>query len=103
MQSWIASTLAGIVLGLTFYGFVRLRMHLGPLIRDKYGNTARRIYWLLTILIMVMSANIALIALRTFLPGTGSHLMPEMWFILVAVTIAFALISRRVTGNKSDK
>ena len=100
MQPWIAATIAGICLGLAFYGCVRLRMYLGPLIRDRFGNVARRVYWLLTIAVMVILANVALFALRQFFAPPGSQLMPEIWFIMLAAGIAYTLISNKVTGKK---
>lgn len=100
MQPWIAATVAGICLGLAFYGCVRLRMYLGPLIRDRFGNGARRAYWVLTIAAMILLANVALLILRQFFAPPGSQLMPEIWFILLAAGIAYTLIAQKVTGKK---
>jgi len=79
-----------------FYGCVRLRMHVGPLIKDRFGNTARRAYWLLTILAMIIIGNAALLLLRKWLPQADSSLLEEIWFLAVAVCIAYALIFRRI-------
>ena len=103
MIDWVAATLDGIVLGLAFYGCVRLRMTLGPIIRERYGNWARRIYWLLTIALMVLLANIALLVLRASYADPSlemQHMLQELWFISLAVGIAFGLIFLRVTRKK---
>jgi hypothetical protein len=102
MQQWLAAAAAGVVLGLAFFGFVRLRMHLGPIIRQRYGNRARQAYWIATILTMVLLAKGALYGLRLYLDSldlSSSYLLPEVLFITVAVTLAMTLIYRRINRN----
>ena len=104
MQPWIAATLAGLVLGLLFYGCVRMRMYFGPLLRNQFGNRARQAYWIMTFVLMIGLANLALHALRAYfasLKQAGSYLLPEIWFVAIAVILAMTLIFRRMKRNKS--
>ncbi len=97
---WIAATLAGLGLGLAWFGCVRLRMHVGPILKARHGNQFRRAYWLLTIVVMIGLANLALLGLRLFLhdlPLPPNRLLLELWFAAVAVAVAGSLIYRRVT------
>jgi len=99
MQQWIATTLLGGVLGLALFGCVRLRMHLGQRIKARYGNLARRAYWLLTIVVMVTLANVALLGLRAYFtaaPPAGNQLVMEIWFAVLALAVAMSLIFRRL-------
>ena len=103
IHGFIASSMAGILLGLGFYACVRMRMYAGPKLRERYGNWARQLYWLLTILLMVAIANVALIGLRGYLynqTSASSTLLSEIWFVLVAVALAFLFIYRRVNRKK---
>jgi len=85
----------GAGLGVTLYGCVRLRMHFGPIVLERYGKWARYFYWLLTIAVMVLIANLGLMLLRAILgpsePG-GNNVLPEIWFALLALSIALRLI-----------
>lgn len=97
---WIAATVAGLGLGLAWFGCVRLRMHLGPILKARYGNHARRICWLVTILVMILLANLVLLGLRAFLYDPSpppNQLLLEGWSALLALGLAFALIFRRMT------
>jgi hypothetical protein len=99
MQHWFTATIIGIGLGLALYTCVRMRMHFGPIIRNRYGNLARRAYWLLTILVMVALANAGLLGLRRLLanpPLPADKLMLEIWFTLLATAVALTLIYRRL-------
>ena len=71
-------------------------MHLGPIIRERYGNTWRRVYWWLTIVVMIVLANFALRALRGFTGEPPDMLLLEIWFACLAVLVAFALIVRHM-------
>ncbi len=103
MQGFIASSIAGTLLGLAFYVCVRARMYVAPRLRARYGNWARQIYWLLTILLMILLANLTLIELRDYLEDqslTSNQLMLEIWFVIVAVALSFGLIYRRMTRSQ---
>lgn len=102
MEAWIAAGIAGAGLGLAFYACVRLRMHLGPRIRERFGNQARRAYWLVTMAVMVLIANLTLLGLRKWRAESlhiDEHLPSEMLFLALAVSIAFGLIFLRMTRN----
>lgn len=98
-MDWIATTLAGVGLGVALFGCVRLRMYLGPLLKARYGMHLHRIYWGVTILVMVVIANMALRGLRAWLHVAGPPQHPvllEAWFAVLALGVGFALISRRM-------
>ncbi len=103
MELWLGATFLGFGLGLVLYIFVRLRMRIGPALRKRFGNSARRVYWLLTILAMVATANVGLIALRAF-TGQPIHspleIALELWYIVVAVVLALGLIFRFLKRGK---
>jgi hypothetical protein len=103
MQHWLIATIEGVGLGLTLYLCVRLRMFLGPLIREHFGNQARRVYWLFTILVMIVLSNIGLYIFRIYLGSKtkGEEALPlELWFAIIAMAVALGLIYRRLS-NKS--
>lgn len=100
---WIMATVAGLILGLIFYGCVRTRMYLGPIIRARYGQIARRLYWFFTIVAMILFANAGLLALREWVEINAPHsnaLLLEIWFTILAVAISFTLIYRRINRNR---
>jgi NADH:ubiquinone oxidoreductase subunit 4 (subunit M) len=99
MQHWLTATLIGICLGLLLYACVRLRMHFGPIVGDRYGSMARRAYWLFTILLMIVLANLGLKLLRIYLSNfdaVTNSLMLEIWFALLALLLALSLIFKRL-------
>jgi hypothetical protein len=103
MQHWLTATLIGICLGLLLYACVRLRMHFGPIVRRRYGSWARRAYWAFTILLMIVLANLALKLLRIYessFDAIANSLMLEMWFAILALLIALALIFKRMNKNR---
>jgi hypothetical protein len=104
MQFWLAGSITGILLGLILFACVRLRMHFGPLVREKYGDWARKVYWLATILLMVFLANLSLKLLRIYIDNelpAMENLMLEIWFALLAFTIPLVLIFKRINKNRT--
>lgn len=102
MQHWLIATLEGAILGLTLYCCVRLRMYIGPKVRERFGNLARRAYWLLTILLMIVLANVGLLIFRIYLSSqsiAAETLYLELWFGLVALGVGIAMIFRRLSPN----
>ena len=103
MQFWLAATITGALLGLILFACVRLRMHFGPLVRENFGDLARKVYWLATILIMILLANLALWLLRIYidnqLPAT-ENLLVEIWFALLALSVALALVFKRINRKR---
>lgn len=103
INHWIAATLIGASLGLALFGCVRARMHFGPRLRARFGDRIRSVYWLVTILIMVALGNGALLGLRTVLADDiipGYRLLIELWFAVLALGIALALVFRRMRGRR---
>ena len=100
MQHWLIATLEGAGLGLALYLCVRLRMYLGPLIRERFGTHARRTYWILTIVVMVILSNLGLFLFRMYLDSQATieeSLMLELWFAIVATGLGLGLIFRRLS------
>jgi len=98
ISHWIAATLSGIALGLAWFGCVRVRMHVGPILRERYGDHQRWAFWALTIVIMIVMANVALLILRRYLylsSPPDNRLVLEGWFAVVALAVAFSLVFRR--------
>jgi hypothetical protein len=105
IRYWLTSTILGTGLGLVLYACVRMRMHYGPILRERYGNWLRQTYWILTILFMVAMANLGLLFLRTYLPGAMNpthSLMLEIWFALLAMGLAMTLILRQLKKDSCD-
>jgi hypothetical protein len=103
MQFWLAATVTGIFLGLILFACVRLRMHLGPLIRQRYGDWARRAFWLASILFMILLANQSLNLLRIFVDNqlpAMENLMLEIWFALLALVIGLGFVFKRISKNR---
>lgn len=108
MQHWFVATLTGAGLGLALYGCVRLRVWLGPRIGDWYGQHMRRAYWVLTVVIMVILANIALWGLRRYLQAaapSASGLLLESWFALLALVVGLApiLVRARRSSRRNTR
>jgi hypothetical protein len=102
MQHWLFATFAGVGLGLTLYACVRLRMYVGPLIRERFGDWARRAYWLVTILVMIIIGNAGLFVLRIYLDSQSVEhgtLILELWFGVIAMAVGLALVFRRMSRN----
>ncbi|NND35912.1 MAG: hypothetical protein HKN81_02150 [Gammaproteobacteria bacterium] len=100
LQDWATATLAGTCLGLAWFACVRLRMHVGPIVRERYGDNWRRAYWLLTIIVMIVLANVGLRLLRSLTDKPENMLLLEIWFACLAVLIAFTLIFRRLRRRR---
>jgi hypothetical protein len=99
----IVSLSVGLVVGLLFYFCVRLRMHIGPLLRERFGNWARQIYWLSTLVVMAIAANIGLELTRQLVdyqPEPTNTLPQEILYISFAVALAFTLIYKRINRNR---
>ena len=105
MLNWIAATVCGLGLGLALYACVRLRMHFGPIVQQRFGKVARQLYWLVTIGVMVLLANLGLILLRGWLAEYGpdnKDLMLEIWFALLALAISLLLIFRQLKSDNCE-
>jgi hypothetical protein len=99
MLDWVSATIFGLILSLGLYGCVRLRMHFGPIVYRRYGTLARHVYWVVTIVVMVLIANLGLMLLRIYLGDTETHLMLEIWFALVALGISLILVFRQLRSD----
>ncbi len=94
-MSWLVSTVAGIGVGLIFYVCVRIRVLLGPVAREHFGNVARHGTWLATILLMIGAANFGLLLLRNFLSANGNAsngIVFEIWFALLSLAVGGGLV-----------
>lgn len=105
MQHWLAATLIGISLGLALYACVRLRMHVGPIVKQRYGPLARKAYWIANILVMIVLANLGLWLLRIYLSSQAPLLdgrMLEIWFALLTLFVALGFIFNRLYRNRRE-
>ena len=102
MQYWLIATIEGACLGLALYLCVRVRIYLGPVIKDRFGTWPRRMFWFATILAMILISNAGLLVFRIYLesqPVTDKTLVLELWFAIVALMFGLALIFRRFPRN----
>jgi len=102
VQHWLIATLEGFFLGLTLFLCVRLRMYLGPVIIKRFGQWARRAYWLFTILVMIALSNVGLYVFRIYLSSqhvTDETLLFELWFATMALAVGLGLIFRKLSRN----
>ncbi len=92
---WLIPAGEGIVIAFVFYALVRVRMWLGPRMRDRFGEHARTATWVLTIGLMVVAANVGLIWLRRILHdehGVDAPFLHEMLYAFVAFAVGFGLV-----------
>jgi hypothetical protein len=95
INHWLTTTFFGVCTGLALYACVRLRMQFGPIVKVCWGEWARRAYWMMTFLVMVILANVGLLLLRIYVPKlqvSADSLILEIWFCLVFVVVTLGLI-----------
>jgi len=103
VMPWLIDVFAGVVLALGLYGLVRFRMIAAPLMRDRYGAWARWSIWVLVAALMVLLANLELIALREILHSWfkfDSSLEHEIIFAIVALLGGYFLVARYVRRQR---
>jgi cytochrome bd-type quinol oxidase subunit 2 len=103
VMPWFIDVVAGGVLALGLYGLVRFRMMAGPRLRDRYGSWARWAVWVLVAALMVLLANLELIALREILHSWfkfESSLAHEIIFAIVALLGGYFLVARYVRRQR---
>jgi predicted MFS family arabinose efflux permease len=103
---WVLDIVLGVLLACILYAIVRLRMKVAPKMRDRFGSFARWSVWVLTLLLMVVMANVGLIMLRQMLRdwlGFDSDWMDELLFSLVSLSLGVALVGRHVIGNRKKQ
>jgi len=77
-------------------------MYLGPIIIKRFGQWARRAYWLVTILVMIALSNLGLYFFRAYLsnqPVGDKTLLLELWFATIALAVGLGLIFRKFLWN----
>ena len=99
---WILDIVLGLLLAGLLYTIVRFRMTFAPRMKERYGAAARWATWFLTLMLMVVSANIVLMLLREIveLMNVEAPLLDELLFALVAFAVGFWLVARYVTRDK---
>jgi len=103
---WLIDIALGVLLAFILYAIVRVRMKVAPKMRDRFGSVARWSVWVLTLLLMVVMANLGLIMLRQMLRewlGFHSGFMDELLFSLVSLSLGVALVARHVLANRGKK
>lgn len=108
MIDWLVAIGEGGILGTALYLCVRARMKLGPLLLSAHGQWGRRMVWIISILLMVVLANLGLVLLRTSLISLVAHkpsLATEACFALTALVTGCLLVlwhMRNSTSNLND-
>ena len=103
---WFIDVLAGFFLALALYGLVRFRMMAAPRMKARYGNWARWVTWVLVAILMVVVANLELMALRKILHssfGFDSSLAHEIIFSLVALLGGYFLVAAYVRRDRKNE
>jgi len=101
---WFIDILAGAFLALGLYALVRFRMIAAPRMRDRYGSWARWTVWVLVAVMMVVLANLELMALREILHSWfkfDSSLAHEIIFAIVALLGGYFLVARYVRRQRT--
>ena len=101
---WFIDILAGAFLALGLYALVRFRMVAAPRMRDRYGSWARWTVWVLVAVMMVVLANLELMALREILHSWfkfDSSLAHEIIFAVVALVGGYFLVARYVRRQRT--
>ena len=104
---WGIALIEGLILGSVLYVCVRLRMTLAPAVVPKFGQAGRWLIWVITIVLMIVIANVGLILLRTSMFGLVEHspsLASEGVFALTAMIFGSWLVvaHRRRTADPLD-
>lgn len=105
VNDWFATIVGGIATGMALFLCVRLRIFLGPRLHARFGNPARRLAWVLIVLLMILIANAALLLLRGWLHAAGavaSSLEYEIVFAVIAGTVGFGLVATRTLMRRSS-
>jgi len=103
---WIVHVLAGLLLAFLLYSLVRFRMLAAPRMRDRFGPWARWSIWVLVAVLMIVVANLELVALRQLQHewfGEESRLAHEILFALVTLASGYFLVARYVMRKPRDK
>ena len=102
MNSWLLSVLFGIMLGVTLFGCVRLRVWLAHSLGYKTGTWALRILSLTSIAAMIIVANGFLIGLRAAIAGSAANeqtLPMEIVFSIVGFALGYFLVTRNACSE----
>jgi hypothetical protein len=104
VMPWLVDVLAGVTLAIGLYALVRFRMVAAPRMRDRFGSWARWTVWALVALLMVVLANLELMALREILHSWfkfDSSLAHEIIFAVVALVGGYFLVARYVRRQRT--
>ena len=104
MSAWAVTIIDGVITGLGLYALVRVRMHLGPIARDRFGEWGRRGVWILLILSMVALAETGLIWLRFWIEQyteIGTSWRHEASFALIILIVGLALVCIHVARRRT--
>lgn len=105
MLDYVIGIVEGMILGAALYLCVRVRVKFGPLALSRYGQWARSLVWVLSILLMIVIANLGLVLFRTSLLGLVAHkpsLVTEACFAITGLVTGCLLVLRRYRGETSE-
>jgi hypothetical protein len=103
---WLMDIVAGIALAAIFYGLVRVRMYIAPILRDRYGAPARWTVWVIVGLLMITVANLGLLLLRQALHdqfNLTASFFHELLFASIAFGGGLVLVVLHVTRGRHKK
>lgn len=106
MLDYVIGIVEGVIMGSALYWCVRARMKFGPLVLSRYGQWARRLVWCLSILLMVVMANLGLLLFRTSLLGLVAHkssLITEACFAVTGLVTGCLLVLRHARRAKTSE
>ncbi len=107
MNSWLLSILFGIMLGVTLFACVRLRVRLTNWLGLRSGSWRLRTLSFASIIAMIAIANGFLIGLRAAIASAGPTdqlLIMEVLFSLIGFALGYFLVTRNTcTDNCTVK
>ena len=96
-MTWLMTGLLGLAMGLSLYGFVRLRNACLPWARNHYGQKGYWLCWLVALSAMLMTANLGIVIVRVFANLSVSPIAPlplEATFVVIALVTGGGLAMR---------
>ena len=100
MNPLIASALVGVATACVLYVCVRLRMRIGPWMREHHGDRARRLFWGLSLVLMVLIANVGLYVVRDFVVMGDQSLAPQVVYALALLLVGVGLVFRYIHRDR---
>ncbi len=104
MAEYLGGFLAGTMVGVALYLCVRARMKYGPLALARFGPWARRLVWVLSMLLVIAIANLGLVVFRELLSallGREPSLGSEVCFAITGLVVGCVLVLKHMHSGES--